>query len=123
MEYQNEGLEGDGGTKMILEQKIVMVEFMEDHLDFARNKLLGHDGKQNRKTMWEVLTTQLNGVNGPKKTSQKWQRVWIDLKNKVKKKASEIKQSLTRTGGGPPIKVVLSDLEQRILNIIGEWRM
>lgn len=71
----NEQGESDGGTKMSLRQKEIMVEFMEDHPDFAKQKLLGNDGKKTRKAMWEILTTQLNCVNGPKKTSQKWQRV------------------------------------------------
>ncbi|CAG9832746.1 unnamed protein product [Diabrotica balteata] len=70
--------------------------------------------------MGEILSTQLNGVSGPKKSSQKWQRVWIDLKNKVKKKASVIRNSRTQTGGGPPLKGILTDLEERIIRIIGD---
>ncbi|CAG9827345.1 unnamed protein product [Diabrotica balteata] len=68
--------------------------------------------------MWEILSTQLNGVSGTKKSSQKWQRVWIDLKNKVKKKAGVIKNSKAQTGGGPPFKEMLTDLEERIIRII-----
>lgn len=37
--------------------------------------LLGPDGKKIRAALWEVLTTELNSVGGPKKTSAKWQRV------------------------------------------------
>lgn len=37
--------------------------------------LLGPDGKKMRAALWEVLTTELNCVGGPKKTSAKWQRV------------------------------------------------
>ncbi|XP_031344729.1 uncharacterized protein LOC116171854 [Photinus pyralis] len=110
----------EGGTKMTPEQKTIMVEFMEDHPDFAKGKLLGNDGKQNRKAMWDILTTQLNSVIGPKKTSHKWQRVWIDLKNKVKKKASAIKKSMGQTGGGPHLKTTLTDIEIKIIIIIGE---
>ncbi|XP_072385943.1 uncharacterized protein [Diabrotica undecimpunctata] len=114
------GDDADGGTKLSVQQKEIMVAFLEDHPDFAKGKLLGHDGKGRKKAMWEILSTQLNGVNGPKKNSQKWQRVWIDLKNKVKKKASAIKNSMTQTGGGPPLKGILSDLELKIISIIGD---
>ncbi|XP_050503602.1 uncharacterized protein LOC126882661 isoform X2 [Diabrotica virgifera virgifera] len=110
----------EAATKMSTEQKEVMVAFMEDNPDFAKGKLLGHHVKEIRTGMWEVLSTQLNSISGPKKTSQKWQRVWIDLKNKVKKKASTIKSSLAQTGGGPPLKVVLTDVELKIVSIMGD---
>ncbi|CAG9840812.1 unnamed protein product [Diabrotica balteata] len=47
-------------------------------------------------------------------------KVWIDLKNKVKKKDSVIRNSRTQTGGGPPLKGILTDLEERIIRIIGD---
>ncbi|KAK4882302.1 hypothetical protein RN001_005621 [Aquatica leii] len=70
-------------TKITAVQKENLISFMEDHSDFAEGKLLGVDGRKVRAALWEILATQLNSCDGPKKSTTKWQRVWIDLKNKV----------------------------------------
>lgn len=38
----------------------------------------------------------------------------------MKKKASEIKQHQNKTGGGPQLEKSLSDIECKILNILGK---
>ncbi|KAL4710183.1 hypothetical protein ACJJTC_006480 [Scirpophaga incertulas] len=45
--------------------------------------------------------------------------VWSDLKNNTKKKAARLHRAASGTGGGPAVYTKLTDLEQRILNLIG----
>lgn len=39
----------------------------------------------------------------------------------TKKKMQKIRQSRNRTGGGPPCEIVLSEFEERIVAIVGEF--
>lgn len=45
--------------------------------------------------------------------------MWSDYKNNTKKKAARIHRAARATGGGPADLSKLSDLEQRVLNLIG----
>lgn len=45
--------------------------------------------------------------------------MWSDLKNNTKKKAAKINRAACGTGGGPALQAILSELEQRVLNIMG----
>lgn len=45
--------------------------------------------------------------------------MWSDLKNNTKKKASRLYRAAQGTGGGPPSNLKLSDLEQRVLSLVG----
>lgn len=57
------------------------------------------------------------GDNGYGVTSN--MKVWSDLKNNTKRKAARIHKAATGTGGGPANILKLSDLEERVLNILG----
>lgn len=46
-------------------------------------------------------------------------KVWSDFKNNTKKKAARMYKFASRTGGGPALNTKLTELEQRVLNIIG----
>ncbi|CAH0403847.1 unnamed protein product [Chilo suppressalis] len=46
-------------------------------------------------------------------------KVWSDLKNNTKRKPAKISRAASGTGGGPACKLVLTDLEQRVLELIG----
>ncbi|CAG4958815.1 unnamed protein product [Colias eurytheme] len=56
---------------------------------------------------------------GDSRTEEKWRKVWSDFKNNVKKKWAKINRSAQGTGGGPAIQLTLTDLENRVLNLIG----
>ncbi|XP_060808118.1 uncharacterized protein LOC132903553 [Amyelois transitella] len=45
--------------------------------------------------------------------------VWSDLKNNTKKKAAKINKGARGTGGGPALQIRLSELEERVLSILG----
>lgn len=46
-------------------------------------------------------------------------KTWSDLKNNTKKKSAKIHRAAQGTGGGPALNITLSDIEQRVLSIIG----
>ncbi|KAK4879534.1 hypothetical protein RN001_007680 [Aquatica leii] len=99
-------------------QKVLLLDFMETHTDFASDKLIGGTkGNKNRRMLSTQLAVILNN-DGPTKVVKKWQRVWTDLKNKSKRKAAKIAHHTQGTGGGPQLTDVFSDIEERILNIL-----
>lgn len=46
-------------------------------------------------------------------------QVWSDLKNNTKKKLAKINRAASGTGGGPALQLSLTDLENRVIQIIG----
>ncbi|XP_028172889.1 uncharacterized protein LOC114361874 [Ostrinia furnacalis] len=100
-------------------QFVMMVTFMEQHGDLTKPTSNAR-GRLNNLKHWEDLTLLLNsdGV-GDSKTTEKWKKVWCDLKNNTKRKAARLHRAATGTGGGPAVFAKLTDLELRVLNLIG----
>ncbi|GBP33790.1 hypothetical protein EVAR_25391_1 [Eumeta japonica] len=78
------------------------------HTDGQINVLYGVAGMANRTSALQY--TLLLSI---------W-KVWVDWKNKTKKKAASIRTEISCTGGGASRKLILSEQEQRLLFIIGK---
>ncbi|XP_049886576.1 uncharacterized protein LOC126381076 isoform X2 [Pectinophora gossypiella] len=97
----------------------LMVTFMQEHGDLSKPSTNAR-GRMTTIRRWEELTTFLNSDgSGDTKTTEKWKKVWSDLKNNTKKKAARIHRAASGTGGGLALTIKLTDLEQRVLNLIG----
>ncbi|KAF5279248.1 hypothetical protein FQA39_LY18311 [Lamprigera yunnana] len=68
-----------------------------------------------KKKKWQVL----NNLNGARKELKQWKSFFAKWKSKVRKKAREHKTSLVQTGGGDFIIKELSDIENRLVRVIG----
>ncbi|XP_035439136.1 uncharacterized protein LOC118268668 [Spodoptera frugiperda] len=96
-----------------------MVSFMEEHGDLNKPP---HDARGRILNMksWVRLTEMLNNdVSGDIKTTDKWKKVWSDFKNNTKKKAARLHRAATGTGAGPVVYAKLTNLEKRVLKLIG----
>ncbi|CAG4947575.1 unnamed protein product [Colias eurytheme] len=58
--------------------------------------------------------------SGASKSGYRWKRYWADLKHKVKARASAQRRAASGTGGGPACKDDLSEIDKKVLAIIGE---
>ncbi|XP_034833824.2 uncharacterized protein [Maniola hyperantus] len=97
----------------------LMVTFMEQHGDLSKPSSNAR-GRISTLSKWEELAVLLNSDgSGDTKTPEKWKKVWSDFKNNTKKKAARLHRSATGTGGGAATYCKLTDLEQRVLNLIG----
>ena len=70
---------------------------------------------------WEILAKELTSINMG--ISRNWKQVrnkWNDLKYRTKQKYAKIKKFTIGTGGGPSQSKNLSELEERIIAIIGK---
>ncbi|KAG5887217.1 hypothetical protein JTB14_010798 [Gonioctena quinquepunctata] len=98
----------------------IIINFMELHPDLARGRIDGPCGKDTFKRLWTELTLELKATGLGERPVQKWQKTWTDFKYALKKEASDIKADLNGTGGGPARGSNLTDLENRILNLLGK---
>ncbi|XP_047033905.1 uncharacterized protein LOC124640263 isoform X2 [Helicoverpa zea] len=97
----------------------MLVTFMEQHGDISKPSSHAR-GKIACLGYWEELAQLLNSDgSGDSKTVDKWKKVWSDYKNNTKKKAARLHRAASGTGGGPAMHIKLSDLELRVLNMIG----
>ncbi|XP_045541153.1 uncharacterized protein LOC123722712 [Papilio machaon] len=69
---------------------------------------------------WKELTNKLNSDGtGDPRSEEKWRKVWSDYKNNTKKKCAKMNRGASGTGGGPALQLSLTDLENRVMQIIG----
>lgn len=54
------------------EQKLTMVEYMEEHSKFAAGQNLRVESRDTTQDMWEQPTTQLHNIRGARKSAEKW---------------------------------------------------
>ncbi|XP_072399675.1 uncharacterized protein [Diabrotica undecimpunctata] len=98
----------------------VLLEFMEQHKEFAKGQFSGPTGRIIQRKLWEELAQLLNSLGEGSKPVEKWQKTWSDIKYSIKRKASAKKQDIAATGGGPKVKPKLNQLEERVVNILGK---
>ncbi|KAF5269895.1 hypothetical protein FQR65_LT05694 [Abscondita terminalis] len=99
---------------------LVFAGFFEAHPDLITGRVASINGREENRKLWQELAQQLNAVGMGERTVEKWQKTWADFKSNLKKKAAEINRLRAQTGGGPPTEKILSDLEQRLLSLLGE---
>jgi hypothetical protein len=59
------------------EQILVLLEFLSEHQDLARNYVRSQDGRARTARLWAEITQQLNSLGGAVKTATQWQKVII----------------------------------------------
>lgn len=62
---------------MSLDQKEFLIQYMEDHLLFAKHQImeLGCQGNKNYQRMWRILQQDLNNIGPLTKTPEEWKEV------------------------------------------------
>lgn len=68
---------------------------------------------------WRKVKESVNAVGTSARTVEEIRRKWDDLKSRTKKKASDHKKNIIGTGGGEPPADDLSEIEQKIIDLIG----
>ncbi|XP_072935366.1 uncharacterized protein [Epargyreus clarus] len=103
------------------DQVKAIVDFMEQHVEFAEGSLRTLEARHTSKKLWTELTRILNSSRaGTKKTADGWSRYWSDFKNKLKNKVNMLKK-VKRLGSTAAKKQIrpLTKLEKRALVILG----
>ncbi|XP_077256450.1 uncharacterized protein LOC143894180 [Temnothorax americanus] len=88
-----------------------LVEYAEENNEIVTNQLLGPRRREMLCQKWDILTILLNSIGNGSKTVTEWKK---QLKHSI------IRQSQTGTGGGPSCGLLLSDIELRFLQLMGQ---
>ncbi|KYN21089.1 hypothetical protein ALC57_06544, partial [Trachymyrmex cornetzi] len=97
-----------------------LVGYLENHPHVASGKFNMMNAKENLDGSWEDLCSYLNSLatDGKQKDVKSWKTTWRDYKSKVSDKIQKLRSGRAKTGNNP-INITLSDLDKRILGIIG----
>ncbi|KAH0821154.1 hypothetical protein GEV33_001637 [Tenebrio molitor] len=69
---------------------------------------------------WKELCGLLNSTVGPTRDEDGWKRVFVDWKSQVKRKSRVLDLDKNKTSGGQAEAKPLSDLEERLIGLIGK---
>ncbi|XP_071455240.1 uncharacterized protein [Hetaerina americana] len=105
-------------VKMTKKQAAILVDFMETHQDFACGRYESPERKTIMTKMWNELKGLLD-MHGAPKTLEQWRRAWKDLRAKTRAKNARLLAERSTTGYDEDGYASLSNLEQRVLEIIG----
>ncbi|CAH0731055.1 unnamed protein product, partial [Brenthis ino] len=98
-----------------------LLEFLSEHPTLAKGVGLGARSKEAVDKQWDSLATKLNSHgSGSSKSGQRWKKYWADIKHKSKARLAKWRRDALGTGGGPCSQDDLSEVDKKILSIIGE---
>ncbi|XP_050299961.1 uncharacterized protein LOC126738599 isoform X2 [Anthonomus grandis grandis] len=97
----------------------MLLELCEANPELITNKFNGPDGKTKGHALWQNVAHKLNSLGFGEKTKDEWRRALTDWKCKTKAKAAKIKLEINRTGGGAANYIPLSEIENRLLALMG----
>nr|CAI5833482.1 unnamed protein product [Callosobruchus analis] len=97
----------------------VLMAVAQKHPNLITGKFNGAQGKVEGYSLWKSVITQLNALGLGEKSESEWRRAVTDWKCKVKAKAAKLRQTSSKTGGGPATAIALSPLEEKLIGIMG----
>ncbi|CAG4945943.1 unnamed protein product [Parnassius apollo] len=95
-----------------------LLDFFKKHPSLSKGFSRVPSARDAARKMWEKITLQLNSLEGCVKSTKQWIKYWADKKSAVKKKAALRFRAKNKTGGRAEV-VELTDLEERILTLMG----
>ncbi|KAG7311214.1 hypothetical protein JYU34_002241 [Plutella xylostella] len=97
----------------------LLVEYLERNPELARGLLKTAQGRRETKKKWISLALTLNAVSGSIKDGRGWCKYWTEKKCYLKRICAR-NLAMRRPGGGPSdLSLKLSDLEQRMVAVMG----
>ncbi|XP_045498068.1 uncharacterized protein LOC123696098 [Colias croceus] len=96
-----------------------LVDYLGKHPSLAKGFSKVPSARDEARKTWEELTIKLNSLGGCTKTWKQWTKYWSDKKSAVKKKAALRYRARNKTGGGCESVVELSEVEEKILTLMG----
>lgn len=62
-------------SKITIDQKQLLVEFIEENFKFLCGKFSSSQGKNAKEKKWQEITVELNKIGPPTKEIEKWKKV------------------------------------------------
>ncbi|CAH1379898.1 hypothetical protein MTP99_003742 [Tenebrio molitor] len=106
--------------RMSKQQKELLINRLELDRFLLHQEKLNPAELKKYNYVWAKLSTDLNGLQGAKKTVIQWKEALNELKVNTRRKARLLHQEATGTGGGPKKLRELSQLEERLMALISK---
>ncbi|XP_011187112.1 uncharacterized protein LOC105215061 [Zeugodacus cucurbitae] len=97
-------------------QEAIMVNFMQKHTDLASGMI---SDKRHRNNLWTLLTNRLNTRGPPRKSPERWKKVWVDWRSSIKRKIIQEKNEAAASDQLHSRKTFLSPTEYELAHICG----
>lgn len=100
-------------------QKVLLIDFMEENLELARNQFETTDGNNTKIAKWNELSRQLNALGAAKKSSDQWRKYWTDFQSNAKERIAAYQKRKDESGVNGTKKLKpLCELDVRIASIM-----
>lgn len=114
---------GSRAANYSYEELSMMLSALERDEDLRTN-VLGRSIKDRKEQdeRWQAVADLMNAVGrGTERKGKQVRKKWNELKSQTKRTAANLKNDITKTGGGEPnYELHLTPLELRILQLIGK---
>ncbi|XP_036348086.1 uncharacterized protein LOC118757485 [Rhagoletis pomonella] len=106
-------------SRASMEQLSGMLDFFLENPGLAGGKFHRLHGKMEHEKKWEEMASKLNAIGGAQKSAEQWRTVWRDLKSRTSVRVRDRKRQQALTGNKPVKQAPLTELEERVVAIIG----
>ncbi|XP_018364609.1 PREDICTED: uncharacterized protein LOC108762202 [Trachymyrmex cornetzi] len=103
-----------------IKQKEMLLSHLKENPDLVRGRI-NRKSESRRKMVesWDNIANIINAAaEGPQKNGKEWAKTWKDIKAYILKKESKRRSHIEGTGGGPPSKIIFSNFEEEVLELL-----
>ncbi|XP_036343414.1 uncharacterized protein LOC118752638, partial [Rhagoletis pomonella] len=112
-------MENGNSRRVTKEQKYMLVQYLEEHREFAHDRFVNDTGCKSLLEQWNHLAQKLNARGGAIKDGEGWKRAWGNMRSKAKQKSQDLRNSIERSGVNSSITAKhLSTLDERIIGVM-----
>ncbi|XP_067142720.1 uncharacterized protein [Centruroides vittatus] len=102
------------------EQMEMLVTELQKRPYLAKGKLDGNISKNTLRDGWQEIRDKVNCLaDGPLIEVEQLKKRWSQWRSRTKSKAAALRKDILRTGGGKRSTPPLTDLEEKVLSLIG----
>ncbi|XP_055954378.1 nuclear apoptosis-inducing factor 1-like [Patella vulgata] len=95
----------------------VLIVGVEKNYGILKGKLSSSLTRSSKDGVWENICTKVNSVSSENRSIEDIKKKWSDYSSGLKKKEGARRREMTGGGDAPPD---LTDMEQKVINIIGD---
>lgn len=98
----------------------LLIDLVDQHQSVLKLKSNTQLHKKKLDKIWQYIADRLNRINGPKRSSDHWRKVWKQIKYRVNQKSRKIHEDTKDTRVDPTTIPEMTPDEAKIMAIIGE---
>lgn len=115
------GMANKRQSNFVIEEEKLLISLVQHHKHIIESKKTGNTSWTDKKLAWESIEKQFNSQSQRNvyRNAENLKEKYNNLKKKTKKKYSEDKINIMKTGGGSYVSPELNKIDKAIYDIIG----